>query len=91
MEEIKKTEEKDIQPDDVLPEISIEELTLEMRDACDRAGWKSLTPVQAKSIPYFLADRDMMVQSRTGSGKTGAYILPIIQKINEQQIGRAHV
>ncbi len=42
-------------------------------------------PVQAKSIPYFLAGQDMMVQSRTGSGKTGAYILPIIQKINAQQ------
>jgi len=39
-------------------------------------------PVQAKSIPYILAGRDMMVQSRTGSGKTGAYILPIMQKID---------
>lgn len=85
MDEFKKTDEKDIEPEDVLPEISFEELTPEMRDACDRAGWSSLTPVQAKSIPYFLAGNDMMVQSRTGSGKTGAYILPIIQKINEQQ------
>ncbi|MGA2553707.1 MAG: DEAD/DEAH box helicase [Smithella sp.] len=85
MDEIKKAEGTDIEPDDILPEISFEELSPEMRDACDRAGWSSLTPVQAKSIPYFLAGNDMMVQSRTGSGKTGAYILPIIQKINEQQ------
>ena len=85
MEENIKSEEKDIEPDDVLPEISVEELTPEMHDACDRAGWKTLVPVQAKSIPYFLAGRDMMVQSRTGSGKTGAYILPIIQKINAQK------
>jgi ATP-dependent RNA helicase DeaD len=84
MEEIKNSEEKHIEPDDILPEISVEELTPEMRDACDRAGWKTLVPVQAKSIPYFLAGRDMMVQSRTGSGKTGAYILPIMQKINMQ-------
>ena len=83
MDEFKKSEE--IEPDDVPPEISVEELTPEMRDACNRAGWKTLVPVQAKSIPYFLAGRDMMVQSRTGSGKTGAYILPIIQKINAQQ------
>ena len=85
MEENIKSEEKAIEPADVLPEISAEELTPEMRAACDRAGWKTLVPVQAKSIPYFLAGRDMMVQSRTGSGKTGAYILPIIQKINAQQ------
>ena len=85
MEENIKNEEKAIEPDDVLPEISVEELTPEMREACDRAGWKTLVPVQAKSIPYFLAGRDMMVQSRTGSGKTGAYILPIIQKINAQK------
>jgi ATP-dependent RNA helicase DeaD len=85
MEQNKETDSKDIQPDDVLPEITLEQLSPEMRDACNRAGWTSLVPVQAKSIPYFLAGRDMMVQSRTGSGKTGAYILPIIQKINAQQ------
>ncbi|HBI47965.1 MAG TPA: ATP-dependent helicase [Smithella sp.] len=85
MEENIGSEGKAIEPADVLPEISLEELTPEMRDACDRAGWKTLVPVQAKSIPYFLAGQDMMVQSRTGSGKTGAYILPIIQKINAQQ------
>ncbi|MEN6433844.1 MAG: DEAD/DEAH box helicase [Smithella sp.] len=85
MEQNKETDSKNIQPDDVLPEFTLEQLSPEMRDACNRAGWTSLVPVQAKSIPYFLAGRDMMVQSRTGSGKTGAYILPIIQKINAQQ------
>ena len=85
MEETSETRQKAIEPDDYLPEITVEQLSPEMRDACNRAGWKTLTPVQSKSIPYFLAGRDMMVQSRTGSGKTGAYILPIIQKINAQQ------
>ncbi|MCX5848459.1 MAG: DEAD/DEAH box helicase [Deltaproteobacteria bacterium] len=85
MEEIKNSEENSAEPANALPEISVEKLAPEMREACDRAGWKILTPVQARSIPYFLAGRDMMVQSRTGSGKTGAYILPIIQKINAQQ------
>jgi ATP-dependent RNA helicase DeaD len=83
--ETNETDPKAMEAEDILPEISFEELTPEMREACNRAGWKTLVPVQAKSIPYFLADRDMMVQSRTGSGKTGAYILPIIQKINTQQ------
>jgi ATP-dependent RNA helicase DeaD len=85
MSENNETDSKDIQPDDVLPEISMEQLSPEMCAACDRAGWKTLVPVQSKSIPYFLAGQDMMVQSRTGSGKTGAYILPILQKINAQQ------
>jgi ATP-dependent RNA helicase DeaD len=85
MEEIKKSEESAIEPADAPAEISIEELSPELRAACERAGWKSLTPVQAKSIPYLLAGREMLVQSRTGSGKTAAYVLPIMQKINMQQ------
>jgi ATP-dependent RNA helicase DeaD len=82
MEENKKSEENNIEPADALAEISLEELAPELRTACENAGWKSLVPVQAKAIPYILAGRDMMVQSRTGSGKTGAYILPIMQKID---------
>ena len=66
-------------------EIHLEELTDELKAACERAGWTSLVPVQAKSIPYLLADRDVMIQSRTGSGKTGAYLLPIMQKIDMQK------
>lgn len=85
MDKTEDMNDKAIDPDDVLPEISVEKLTPEMREAFNRAGWQSLTPVQAKSIPYFLAGRDMMVQSRTGSGKTGAYLLPIIQKIDAQR------
>ncbi|MFW5722849.1 MAG: DEAD/DEAH box helicase [Desulfohalobiaceae bacterium] len=39
-------------------------------------------PVQKKTIPYLLAGRDIMVQARTGSGKTGAFVLPLIQLLD---------
>jgi len=66
-------------------DICLEELTDDMKAACERAGWTSLAPVQAKSIPYLLSGRDVMIQSRTGSGKTGGYLLPIMQKIDLQK------
>jgi len=92
MEENKVNESKTIEPADAPAEISFEELSPAMREACERAGWTSLTPVQAKSIPYLLAGREMLVQSRTGSGKTGAYVLPIMQKINmEKNVAQALV
>ncbi len=58
------------------------DLSPELQAACRAAGWTELTPAQAKSIPYILSGRDVMIQSRTGSGKTGAYILPIMQQID---------
>ncbi|KAK3828889.1 MAG: P-loop containing nucleoside triphosphate hydrolase protein [Benniella sp.] len=39
------------------------------------------TPVQAKSIPLALAGRDILAKARTGSGKTAAFMLPLIHKI----------
>jgi ATP-dependent RNA helicase DeaD len=85
MEENKLNEGNTIEPADAPAEISLEELSPDMKAACQRAGWTSLTPVQAKSIPYLLAGREMLVQSRTGSGKTGAYVLPIMQKIDMEK------
>ena len=82
MEEENKNEAITAESRNGFAEISMKDLTARMREACVRAGWNSLTPVQAKAIPYLLADRDVMVQSRTGSGKTGAYLLPIIEKID---------
>lgn len=82
MEEESKNEAITAESRNGFAEISMKDLTARMRESCVRAGWNSLTPVQAKAIPYLLADRDVMVQSRTGSGKTGAYLLPIIEKID---------
>lgn len=69
-------------PEQTLPVITLADLPAPLQQAATRAGWPSLMPVQAKAIPYLLARRDVMVQSRTGSGKTGAFILPILHRIN---------
>ena len=82
MSDINPTNGTDASLADGPSEICMEDLTPELKAACERAGWTSLVPVQAKSIPYLLANRDVMIQSRTGSGKTGAYLLPIMQKID---------
>jgi ATP-dependent RNA helicase DeaD len=39
-------------------------------------------PVQARAIPRLLAGRDMIVQARTGSGKTGAFLLPMLERLD---------
>ncbi len=75
-------EEDIVEPENALPEISLDEMPQLMREAAARAGWTELMPVQAKTIPYILAQRDLMVQSRTGSGKTGAFMMPILDRIN---------
>ncbi len=71
-----------IEPDDALPEISLQQLPPLLQEAVARAGWDRLMPVQARAMPYMLAGRDLMVQSRTGSGKTGAFLLPIMARID---------
>lgn len=71
-----------VEPENALPAISFQEMPQAAQDAATRAGWTELMPVQAKAIPYLLAGRDLMVQSRTGSGKTGAFLLPILHRIN---------
>ncbi|MBU2260619.1 MAG: DEAD/DEAH box helicase [Proteobacteria bacterium] len=75
-------EEQIVEPENALPEVTLEGLPESLQAACARAGWKKLLPVQARAIPYLLAKRDLMVQSQTGSGKTGAFILPILERID---------
>ena len=70
------------EPDDALPRVTLDELPEAVSAACRRAGWQSLMPVQSLALPYLLAGRDIMVQSRTGSGKTGCYLLPMLPHIS---------
>ena len=74
-----------VEPENALPDISLSELPAVAQEAAARAGWTKLMPVQAKAIPYLLAGRDLMVQSRTGSGKTGAFLLPILHQIQRDK------
>lgn len=65
-----------------LSPISLQELPKSIQDACIKAGWKDLMPVQSQALPYLIENQDVMVQSCTGSGKTGTYLLPLLSHIN---------
>lgn len=70
-----------IEPEHKLPDYTFDMLPAEQKAILASHGWTDLMPVQRKTMPYMLAARDMLVQSKTGSGKTGAYVLPLLQVI----------
>jgi len=49
--------------------------------ALDQAGYKEPTEIQAKVIPILLGGRDILASSQTGTGKTAAYTIPLIQRL----------
>ena len=75
-----------IEPKNKLPDYTFDMLPDEQKGILQKHGWTQLMPVQKKTIPYMLAARDMLVQSKTGSGKTGAYVLPLLQVIVRDHI-----
>ncbi|GAB0135116.1 DEAD/DEAH box helicase [Epichloe bromicola] len=50
-------------------------------DAVQTLGFPQMTPVQAATIPHFMGNKDVVVEAVTGSGKTIAFLLPIVQRI----------
>ena len=73
------------EPDNTLPDYSFDSLPGKLKERVKELGWIQPTPVQRKGIPYLLDNRDMIVQARTGSGKTGAYLLPILEHISAKK------
>jgi superfamily II DNA/RNA helicase len=49
--------------------------------AVKEMGYKTPTPIQSQAIPLVLAGRDLMAQAQTGTGKTAAFVLPLLQKM----------
>jgi len=56
-----------------------------LQKAIAELNYKEATPVQTETIPLVLAGRDVIVSSQTGTGKTAAFALPILQLLFENQ------
>ncbi|XP_056168826.1 DEAD-box ATP-dependent RNA helicase 10-like isoform X2 [Syzygium oleosum] len=53
----------------------------QLLEACETLGWKNPTKIQVEAIPHALEGKDMIGLAQTGSGKTGAFALPILQAL----------
>ena len=53
-------------------------------------GYTAPTPIQIQAIPPILQNRDVMGQAQTGTGKTAAFVLPILQRLMALQAVVAH-
>ncbi len=52
------------------------------------AGYENTTPIQAKAIPHILAGKDVLGCAQTGTGKTAAFALPILQRLDHGPVRR---
>jgi len=60
-----------------------------LRAGVARAGYAAPTPIQAAALPVALAGRDLIGTAQTGTGKTAAFVLPILQKLLSGARGHA--
>ena len=57
----------------------------ELTDVLAALGYEEPTPVQRETIPLLIAGRDLLGQAATGTGKTAAFALPMLQRISEEK------
>ncbi len=60
-------------------------LSPELLGSLDRAGYLEPTPIQAAFIPEAVAGRDVLGQAQTGTGKTAAFALPLLENLEPDQ------
>ena len=60
------------------------ELHPDVARAIDELGFMAPTPVQAQAIPILRAGKDLLAQAQTGTGKTAAFAIPIIEKVDPE-------
>ncbi len=67
--------------------LKFDELSLspEMQSAITDMGFTEASPIQSEAIPLVLAGRDLIGQAQTGTGKTGAFGIPLLEKIDPKE------
>lgn len=70
-----------------VPQLSFRELGLSepLLKALHDVGYETPSPIQAETIPHLLAARDVLGQAQTGTGKTAAFALPLLSRIELQR------
>ena len=63
-------------------------LRTELLNALNELGYEEPTPIQSAAIPPLLDGKDLLGQAATGTGKTAAFALPILQRLSEGQSGK---
>lgn len=58
--------------------------------ALETEGYTQPTPIQEQSIPFLLEGKDLLGCAQTGTGKTAAFAIPILQLLNADHAGRSH-
>jgi len=53
--------------------------------ALDGIGYRQPTPIQAQAIPHLLAGKDLLGIAQTGTGKTAAFALPLLQRLSDER------
>jgi superfamily II DNA/RNA helicase len=56
-----------------------------IQEVWKKSGFGQLTPIQTKAIPVIIEGKDIMAESPTGTGKTLAYLLPLLEKIDPEK------
>ena len=58
----------------------------QLLQAVTKSGYASPTPIQAATIPLVLAGKDVLGCAQTGTGKTAAFALPILQNLSRRPV-----
>ncbi|MDQ3322062.1 MAG: DEAD/DEAH box helicase [Acidobacteriota bacterium] len=56
-----------------------------LADRCESLGYETPTPIQTEAIPVVLSGADIIACAETGTGKTAAFLLPLIQRLTEKK------
>ena len=67
-----------------MEELKFEELELcpEILKAVKHMGFEEASPIQSKAIPVIMSGKDVIGQAQTGTGKTAAFGIPLLEKID---------
>src|SRR5688572_1797803 len=59
-------------------------LSEKLKESIDGMGFTTPTPVQQLAIPLILQHKDLIACAQTGTGKTGAFLIPLLDKLSQQ-------